>query len=221
MSTFVIAPHPDDETLGAGGALLRAIQSGEDVHWLIVTEMREDLGFSTSAIKKRESEITAVSKAYGFASTIKLGLPATRLDTLPLNDIINPIGSAILDVQPDTVYLPFPGDVHSDHRVVFDAAAACTKSFRYPSVKKIVAMEILSETDFGIDPTQDAFRPNLFVDISAVLDEKIRIMNLFGSEMGEPPFPRSEQNIRALSSWRGSQAGIQAAEAFTVLKEIC
>ncbi len=220
MSILVVAPHPDDETLGAGGTLLRAIQSGEDVHWLIVTEMRESLGFNANAIKKRKSEITAVSKAYGFASTIELGLPATRLDTLPLNEIIDPIGSAILDIQPDTVYVPFPGDVHSDHRIVFDAATACTKSFRCPSVKKIVAMEIISETDFGIDPTRETFRPNLFVDISGVLDEKIRIMYMFDSEMGDPPFPRSEQNIRALSNWRGSQAGVKAAEAFNVLKEI-
>lgn len=140
MSILVVAPHPDDETLGAGGTLLRAIQSGEDVHWLIVTEMRESLGFNASIIEKRKSEITAVSKAYGFASTIELGLPAARLDTLPLNEIIDPVGSVILDVQPDTVYVPFPGDVHSDHRIVFDAATACTKSFRYPSVEKIVAM---------------------------------------------------------------------------------
>lgn len=220
MSILVVAPHPDDETLGAGGTLLRAIQSGEDVHWLIVTEMRESFGFSARAIEKRKSEIAAVSKAYGFASTIELGLPATRLDTLPLNEIIDLIGSAIRDIQPDTVYVPFPGDVHSDHRIVFDAATACTKSFRSPSVKKIVAMEIISETDFGIDPTRNAFRPNLFVDISGVLDEKIRIMYMFDSEMGDPPFPRSEQNIRALSSWRGSQAGVGAAEAFNVLKEI-
>lgn len=221
MSILVVAPHPDDETLGAGGTLLRAIQSGQDVHWLIVTEMRESLGFNTSTIEKRKSEIATVSKAYGFASTIELGLPAAQLDTLPLNEIIDPVGSVIHNVQPDTVYVPFPGDVHSDHRIVFNAATACTKTFRYPSVKKIVAMEIISETDFGIDPTQAAFRPNLFVNISAVLDEKIHIMNLFDSEIGDPPFPRSEQNIRALSSWRGSQAGIQAAEAFIVLKEIC
>jgi len=220
MSILVVAPHPDDETLGAGGTLLRAIQSGEDVHWLIVTEMREDLGFSARTIERRASEIQDVSAAYGFASTIELCLPATQLDTLPLSHIIDPIGSAIHDVKPDTVYLPFPGDVHSDHRTVFNAAMACTKSFRYPSVRRIVAMEILSETDFGVDPTQSPFRPNLFVDISAVLDQKLEIMNIFSSEMGEPPFPRSEQNIRAQASFRGSQAGVIAAEAFMMLKEI-
>jgi len=45
-------------------------------------------------------------------------------------------------VQPSAVYLPYPHDVHSDHAVVFDAAAACTKGFRYPSVRKLYAGEM-------------------------------------------------------------------------------
>lgn len=220
MSILVIAPHPDDETLGAGGTLLRAVQSGEDVHWLIVTAMHEDDGFQRQAIERRRTEIAAVADAYGFASTIELGFPATRLDSLPLGDLIGAFGKVMQEIAPTTVYIPFPGDVHSDHRVTFDTAAACTKIFRYPSVKQIIAMEVLSETDFGIDPTRSPFTPNLFVDISDYLDDKMRIMNLFASEMAEPPFPRSERTIRAHAHWRGSQAGCNSAEAFQILKEI-
>lgn len=220
MSILIIAPHPDDETLGAGGSLLRARKDGKDIHWMIVTEMREALGFKAADIARRSDEIAAVAEAYGFASVTELGLPATGLDLLPLGDIIGTMGDAMKAIAPDTVYIPFPGDVHSDHRVVFEAAQACTKAFRYPSVKRVLAMEIISETDYGIDPTQAAFRPNAFVDISATLDEKIRIMHLFAGEIAEPPFPRSERNIRALAHVRGGQAGLDAAEAFHILKDI-
>ena len=220
MSVLVIAPHPDDETLGAGGTLLRARQSGEETHWLIVTEMRENLGFNASDIDRRHSEIAAVADAYGFASVTELGLATACLDQIPLGDIIEVMGKTIQQISPETVYVPYPGDAHSDHRIVFNAAQACTKSFRYPSIKRVIAMEIVSETEFGIDPSIQGFRPNLFVDISNVLDDKIRIMNMFEGETAAAPFPRSERTIRSLAHWRGSQSGRNAAEAFQILKEI-
>ena len=43
---LAIAPHPDDETLGFGGTLLRHRADGDEIHWLIVTAMSEDLGYS-------------------------------------------------------------------------------------------------------------------------------------------------------------------------------
>lgn len=215
-----VAPHPDDETLGCGGTLLRHRADGDDIHWLIVTAMSEELGYSPEQIKTRDKEITVVAEAYGFAKVTQLGLPAARLDTFPLGDIITAVGEAFESIKPETVYLPFPGDAHSDHRVTFDAVSACCKWFRYSSVRRVVAYETLSETDFGIDPTQAPFRPNLFVDVSAHLDDKIRIMKTYDGEMGAFPFPRSEQAILALAHRRGSQAGCHAAEAFMVLKDV-
>jgi LmbE family N-acetylglucosaminyl deacetylase len=217
---LAIAPHPDDETLGCGDTLLRHRADGDDIHWLIATDMTEDTGFAADKIEAREKEISAVAEAYGFASVTRLGFPATRLDTLAKGDLIAAVGKAVETIQPETIYAPFPGDVHSDHRVTFEAVAACTKQFRYPSVRRIIACEIPSETDFGIDLEEKPFRPNLFVDVSGFVDETIRIMETYDGEMGDFPFPRSEKAIRALATLRGSQAGCDAAEAFMVLKEI-
>ena len=88
MSILVIAPHPDDETLGAGGTLLRAHAEGEEIHWMIVTEVRVDPGFKAGDIARRKSEITTVADAYGFSSLTKLGLPATKLDALLLDEVM-------------------------------------------------------------------------------------------------------------------------------------
>lgn len=220
MTVLVIAPHPDDETLGAGGTLLRHKADGEDIHWLIVTAISAELGFDRASIDSRLLEIESVSLAYGFSSVHALGLPTTRLDTMPLGDIIVGIAKVVQDVKPETVYLPFPGDAHTDHRITFDAAMACTKPFRYPSIRRVAAMEIISETNFGLNPASMSFQPTLFVDISETLDKKIEIMGLYEGEMGTPPFPRSERTIRALAHLRGDQANQEAAEAFHLLKEI-
>jgi len=217
---IIVAPHPDDETLGCGGTILRHREAGDDIHWLVVTAMTPEQGFSQEKIAAREAEIAAVARRYGFASVQLLGLPTTRLDTLPASDLISKIAGVIQGVAPEVVYLPFSGDAHSDHSIVSKAVLSCTKWFRKTSIKRILAYETLSETEFGISPDALGFRPNVFVDIHHYLDEKIDILKIFASELGEFPFPRSIETVRALARLRGSSAGCSAAEAFMLLKEI-
>lgn len=220
MSTIlVIAPHPDDETLGCGGTLLKHRQAGDDINWLIVTAMQEDQGFSAEVIDKRRTEIEQVSEAYGFSEVVELGYPCAQLDQLPLGELIQSIGNAIKQLAPDVLYLPWPGDTHSDHRVVFEVASSCCKWFRYPSVSRVLCYQTLSETEFGIDPRNPPFQPNVYVDISDQLEQKLDIMRLYASEMGDHPFPRSEAALRAQATLLGSTAGCMAAEAHMLLKE--
>ena len=128
-TVLVIAPHPDDETLGCGGTLLRHIANGDTVHWLIVTDMQTEYGFSEMQVNRRQTEIQKVTTAFGFSKVHSLGLPPAKLDTLPITDLVSSIGQVIKDILPTVVYLPFRGDVHTDHAAVFDAAASCTKWF--------------------------------------------------------------------------------------------
>jgi LmbE family N-acetylglucosaminyl deacetylase len=216
---LAVAPHPDDETLGCGGTLLRHLEKGDEIHWLIATAMTKTTGYSDERIERRASEIKKVSAAYGFKSVIEMKFPTTTLDSLPLADMIGKFAEVFGKLSPEIVYLPFRGDPHSDHRIVFDAAAACTKSFRLPSVRRVLSYEALSETDFSSDPAY-VFRPDVFIDISAQLDKKIEIMRFYEGELGQHPFPRSETAIRALASQRGAAAGFKAAEAFMLIKEI-
>ena len=221
MNTILaVAPHPDDETLGCGGTLLRHIAGGDTVHWLIVTTIKGATGFTNEQIERRAGEIEAVAAAYGFTSVEQLGFVTTRLDTYPMSDLVMAVSEVVRRLQPDTIYIPYRNDVHSDHAVVFDAAASCTKSFRYPSVKRVRVYETLSETEFSIKPSDTGFKPNLWIEVGDHLDHKIEIMKLFRGEMGEHPFPRSERNIRALATFRGATAGVEAAEAFLSLIDI-
>jgi len=217
---LVIAVHPDDETLGCGGTLLKHKANGDEIHWLIATDIKESEGYDIPAIKQRNKEIKKVENLYGFTSVNKLDLSTTKVDAYSMSVLVSKISSVIDRIKPDTIYLPFKGDVHSDHKYIFDAAYSCTKIFRYPFIKKIYMMETLSETEFSLSTKEDSFVPNVFIDISKYMNKKIEIMNIYESEIGKHPFPRCEKNMRALATYRGATSGCDYAESFVLLKEI-
>ncbi|MBS0418961.1 MAG: PIG-L family deacetylase [Proteobacteria bacterium] len=218
LRTMVIAPHPDDELLGCGGTLLRRKAEGTELAWLIVTGISEAAGYSAEAVAARDAEIAQVAARVGFDQVFNLRLATARLDELPRADLVRRFSSAFEAFAPTEVLVPHPSDVHTDHRLVFETAAACTKWFRYPSVTRVLAYETLSETEFGLD-ADSYFRPNFYVDISRYLEAKLEALTIYRSELGQFPFPRSAEAVRALASLRGATAGFRAAEAFQLLRE--
>lgn len=218
MKTIVIAPHPDDEVLGVGGTLLRRKAEGAKVAWLIVTGITVESGWSEEKVKQRADEIKQITALFGFDSVFELNFPATHLVQVPMSDLVAAVSNVFKAFEPEEVFVPHLADVHTDHKFVFDAVASCSKWFRYPSVKRVLAYETLSETDFGLG-TQQGFRPNVFVDIEPFLDDKLRAMDIYASELGAFPFPRSHEAIRALATLRGAASGFKAVEAFELLRE--
>ncbi len=213
---LIVAVHPDDETLGCGGTLLKHKTNGDEIHWLICTETNPTDTF----YKTREKEIEKVNYLYDFDTVTNLKLKTMQVDEYSMSELIGKISKIINEIEPNIIYLPFKGDVHSDHRKIFEASYSCTKSFRYPFIKKIYMVETLSETEFAPSTKEDSFIPNVFVDISDQMDRKIEIMKIFKSEISEHPFPRSERNLLALATLRGAIAGCEYAESFVLLKEI-
>lgn len=220
MRVLVISPHPDDETLGCGGTLLKHAARDDELFWLIVTGMSAEAGFEMERVKRREEEIAAVSKAYGFREVIRPGFPAAGLDTVPRAGLIRRLSEAFSAVKPEAIYIPHPGDIHSDHRAASEAALSAAKAFRCPWIRRIAAFETLSETEFAPPLVGRAFLPNSFSDVTGGLERKIEIMGIYAGEMAEHPFPRSRDGIRALAALRGATAGVKYAEAFVILKEI-
>jgi len=217
---LVLAVHPDDETLGCGGTLLRHKAEGDEVHWLIATSISEEEGHEAKVVSGRRQEIEDVSRMYGFDRLHAFELPTTKLDTVPRKELVEKIAGVISSVEPEIIYLPFMQDAHSDHRVLFEAAHSCTKTFRYPFIKRILMMETVSETEFAPGIQESSFVPNYFVDVGPFMDKKCAILRLFKTEVSKHPFPRSDKNIRALATFRGAMAGCEYAEAFMLLKEI-
>jgi len=157
MRTLVIAPHPDDEILGCGGTLLRRKSEGADLGWLIITSASEQDGWPAEQVKQRESEIAEIAKLVGFSQVYNLRLASARLDQLPMRNLIDQFYSVFKSFQPEEVFLPHWSDVHTDHRIVFDVAAASTKWFRCPFVRRILSYETISETDLGLRAVLKSF----------------------------------------------------------------
>ena len=131
---LVISPHPDDETLGCGGTLFRHKQEGDELYWAIVTCISEDAGWSAIAVKRRDAEIEATAKKYGFTDVFNFRLPTTKLDTLPLSDLIEKLTNVYKKIEPEIIYMPFAHDVHTDHQLVAKALQSTLKWFRYPHI---------------------------------------------------------------------------------------
>src|SRR5690349_6512290 len=104
--TLVVAPHPDDEILGCGGTLLRRKAEGGVLGWLIVTGMDERSGWSAERIRQREEEIAKVAALAGFDKVFKLGLPATKLDTLPRRELVASFSAVFQSFEPEEVLVP-------------------------------------------------------------------------------------------------------------------
>jgi LmbE family N-acetylglucosaminyl deacetylase len=216
----VVSPHPDDELLGCGGTLLRRRSEGVEIGWLIVTSISENYGWAINKVRSRDKEIQQVANGLGIRSEnlFRLNFPTTLLDTIPMGKIVDEVSGVFKNFQPEEILVPYRGDVHTDHRIVFDVARACSKWFRYPSVRRVLAYETISETDFSLSSNQ-VFKPNYYSDIGMWIDKKIELLKIYSSELNDFPFPRSEKAIKALAHLRGSQAGFKAAEAFELLLE--
>ncbi len=217
---LVVAPHADDEVLGCAGTLLRRRSEGAEIGWLLMTEVSESHGWSISQINERQQQIGQVRNLLGVLPEhlFELKLEAARLDQIPMVDLIRRISDVFNRFTPEEVLIPHSGDIHSDHRVCFDAVAACTKWFRYPFVRRILTYETPSETDFVLRQ-QDVFVPNYYFDITTFFEQKILLTDIYKTEFKDHPFPRSQTNVRALAEMRGAQSGFHFAEAFQLLRE--
>ena len=213
MKTLVIAPHPDDELLGVGGTLLKRKSQGCSVAWLIFTEPSITLNWSSDQIKQRTDQIKRIRDFIGFEKVYQLRFPAAELETLPYGTMISRLKECIDDFQPEEVFMPHSGDIHSDHAVVAKCTESACKSFRAPFVKKVLSYETLSETEQSYEVS---FRPTVFINIEKELEKKIKALQIYRSELKDFPFPRSVEAIQSLARYRGCSSGYLAAEAFAV-----
>jgi len=221
MRVLAIAVHPDDETLGCGGTLLKHVSAGDEIHWVIVTSAVQPL-WSDDFIWRQREQVEAVERAYPFTSLSWLKFPAAQLEQLPLNGIVGAIRDRVAAIRPEVVYIPNRSDAHSDHRVAFAASMAVLKSFYLQSlgVRRVLACEAPSETDAAPALAENAFVPNLFVDVSATFQRKMEIFRLFATEVHAGFGPRGESGVQAVARHRGAAVGLEYAEAFMTMMEI-
>lgn len=217
---LVIAPHPDDELLGAGGMILKNLKAGHEVYVCVVTIGTPPLFTNIELNKKNQQDAVACHKAMGITKTYFLDFPSTMLESIPRYELNGKILDVVRDVQPEEVYIPHYGDMQKDHQMVADAAMVAVRPKYFPQVKRVYAYETLSETGWNAPSVANVFIPNVWIDISDVLEDKLKALSYYTLQISDYPDPRSVEAVRALAMYRGSQMLYKAAEAFQLIREL-
>ncbi len=219
---LIIAPHADDEVLGCGGIMHKYAQAGHDVNVLIATNA--SIGapefYKQTGIDSIRAQAKSAHQYLGNINTFFLELPAPSLDTYPIYKSANQISALLSEIKPTDLYIPHRGDIHKDHTHIFYAALVASRPINNCSVKRIYAYETLSETEWAPPSADEAFIPNVFVNIENSISHKLEAMSFFKSQLKEFPHPRSLKAIQSLAEYRGSTVSCNAAEAFMLIREI-
>lgn len=216
---LVIAPHPDDEVLGCGGAIAHHSARGDRVQVVIVSRGAPDI-FPPEEVEETRSELAAAHQLLKVEGVHFLDFPAPRLDTVPAHVLADRLSRLVREIQPRTVYAPYWGDLHSDHKAVYWATMVATRPNSVSRVERLLCYETLSETECGGPSADNAFSPTVFMDIGEFLPTKLQAMTCYRTQLKEFPRSRSLRSIEALARLRGSAVGLEAAEAFVLVREV-
>lgn len=211
----VIAPHPDDETLGAGGTIARFAADGVEVSVLIVSGHLPPL-YPQEAFETTRREGEEAMRALGVTRWEFLEIPATKVHEAPVAELTGKVAGFVRAGDPEWVLIPFP-DRHIDHRVIFDAAVVACRPVRAEAPRVVLAYETLSETHWNVPGVEPAFVPEFYVDIGTHMETKQVALNCYASQIHGAP-SRSIDACTALARFRGSQNGCDYAEAFKVVR---
>ncbi|MBL8879179.1 MAG: PIG-L family deacetylase [Phycisphaerales bacterium] len=216
---LVVAPHPDDEVLGCGGTIRRMVQTGEHVTVAIVT--RGTPLYPDAQVERVRAEAAVAAQRLGVHSLKFLDLPVTMLHLMPEHELNAAFFKLIRETEPDTLFLPFVGDRHEDHRQIFDAALVASRpDGRRYRVSRICCYETVSETHWAAPAIEAVFNPTWYVNIGATLVDKLDAMRCYVSQLEENIPARTIQAIEALARFRGSVVGMPAAEGFQIVRDL-
>ena len=222
LTTLILAPHADDEVLGAGGLIARLRAEGERVVIAVMTRRQaETPPVASSAGRDVQGEARAAAAVLDAEIRFE-DLAAVALDHLPAWKTNAAVHAVVEDVRPRQLLVPFAHDLHRDHAAIAYAGAVAARPY-LPlggSVQRVLAYETLSETHLSPPGLQRAFEPNVFVDIGTEgLSRKLEAMRCYATQLQSEHLPRSIRGLTALATLRGAHIGVEAGEAFMLLHE--
>jgi LmbE family N-acetylglucosaminyl deacetylase len=218
MTVLVVAAHPDDEILGCGGTMTRLVREGEEVRIAILAESmssryahREDA--DPQKVQHLHARAKEAADKVGAKEVVLCKLPDNRFDTVPLLDVVKTVEELVARFRPEIIYTHHPGDLNVDHGVVHRAVLTATRPIIGQCVRDLYAFEVPSSTEWAFQRLEPSFRPNVFVDIRDSLETKIEALACYDTEI------RTEA-LRAIATRWGSVAGLQAVEAFELIRSV-
>ena len=211
----VIAPHPDDETLGLGGTLSKLTRLGSKVSILVLSGHLPPL-YPKNSFAETKKEAIKAFEIMGVNHFEFSEIPATFVHEKPVSELNGLINKFIQKHNANLVFIPFP-DRHIDHRVIFDASVVACRPVGESFPQTVLAYETLSETHWNVQGVEPSFLPDLHVDITKDIESKKKALAAYASQITDNS-PRSIEACLALAKFRGSQNGCGFAESFKVVR---
>lgn len=217
MRYLIVAAHPDDEALGAGAMMHHLSERGDEVYVCLLSH------WSPTRDDNLKEGIVASHKILGVKKAYVGDFGCMRFKDEDHHAIVRFIESAIKEFQPDVLITHHPADIHVDHGITAECCLEAAKLpqrqiINIPPIKKIMFMEVPSSTDWNVSPANGVFIPNVFYEVN-VYDTKAKLnaIGVYKNVLRKHPHPRSEASIKSLSVVRGSQSGVEFAEAFQLV----
>lgn len=194
MNILAIGAHPDDVELGCGATLAAHTARGDSVALLIMTTGEQGPQAGCSRVREQE-EAAEVLGARLFWGKFRDGAVPEERETVELIDAV------IGEVQADLIYTHSPEDTHQDHRVTARMSLSAGRR-----TSRVLTYEA---------PTSRAFVPSLFVNVEGFMDKKLDALRAHHSQVLKNRLVDLEA-IEAQARYRGFQARVRCAEAFSV-----
>lgn len=197
---LVLAPHPDDEMIGVGGTLIKALADGSRVRVLYLTSGGE----TPEECQRREDEAQVVAARVGFEAEF-LRQPALRISTGV--EAVEELCRRIVDFDPEALFVTFLLDDHDDHRRASELLMIAAESGRLNVEMPLWAYQVYT-----------AVIPNVLVNITEVHQAKAEAIALYASQLRTRNWPHFALGLNAYNSrlLRGDPAP-RYAEAFFVV----
>ena len=216
---LIFSPHPDDECLGLGGTICKFIKLKYQIKVCFISGHLPPL-YKINAFKKTKAEAEKAMHILGVNNYNFLEIPATTINQIPTSDFNEILDNQILKFKPNIVFIPFP-DRHIDHKLTFESAMVVTRPIkRYNFIELVACYETLSETHWNASGIEPQFTPNWFVDIEKEINQKIKAMKIYKSQINNKYYSRSVEAAKSLANFRGSQNGFKYAEAFQIVRKL-
>lgn len=218
MNYLFVVAHPDDEVLGAGAFLHKITAEGNRADVCILCG-EAGARKNRPGIQKLYKDIVSCCRILGVHKVYLGKFPNIEFNTVPHLKLVKFIEEILTVTQADMVFTHHPADMNNDHYYTSIACQAAVRLFQRKEnikpIKELLYMEIPSSTEWNLNPTLPPFTPNVFVEVKEEgIDTKIKALSQYEGVMRPYPHPRSEEAIKGLAAYRGSQAGLLLAEAF-------
>ncbi|MCP4203825.1 MAG: PIG-L family deacetylase [bacterium] len=205
-----------------GGTLARFAKEGHEVTVAVITghgEADHPL-WPQSVWETVRAEARQAMSVLGVKEPLFEEVPAALVAEEPVWKLNRITDALVSRVQPDALYVPFPFDLHKDHREIFHSLSVAWRpsSETGRGIREVYCYETQSETHWSIPYVEAGFLPTCWVDISETLETKLEAAACYQSQIRPEPDARSLEALRALAVWRGSQVGVKAAEAFVAVR---